>query len=169
MAGVGNFWAAKIVSLTFSAFLQLTFPYIKIFLHFASALPITFHMVHALGMFLSLVQLLFNNCAIVRPTGHTAGRWCGNRKTTPFLILRKIANRIAEGAIKTANLKNENKSKNPSLKIWPDRNTETPGNIQEGQQLLKDLLWNDLFHSSPFLLGNWSCIDSSKCHQTNTW
>ena len=101
MAGVGNFWAAKIFSLTFSAFLQLTFPYINIFLHFASALPITFQMVHALGMFLSLFQSLFNNCAIVRPSGHTTGRWCGNRKTTPFLILRKIANRIAEGAMKT--------------------------------------------------------------------
>ena len=60
MAGVGNFWAAKIFSLTFSAFLQLTFPYINIFLHFASALPITFQMVHALGMFLSLFQSLFN-------------------------------------------------------------------------------------------------------------
>lgn len=49
MAGVGNFWAAKIFSLTFSVFLQLTFPYINIFLHFASALPITLLMVHAMG------------------------------------------------------------------------------------------------------------------------
>lgn len=164
MAGVGNFWGAKIFSLTFSSCLQLTFPYINIFLHFASALPITFQMVHALGMFLSL----FNNCAILRPTGPTTGKWCGNRNTTPFLIFRKIVNRIAEGAMKTDKpqiLKRRTNRKTLLYKSDQSAILKPPiFQFKKANCSPRDLLWSDLFHSLPFLLGNWSFIDSSKWH-----
>ena len=169
MAGVGNFWAAKIFSLTFSLFLQLTFPYINVFLHFARALPITFSVVCPLEMFLSL----FNNCVILRPAGPATGKWCGNQKGTPFLIFGKIVNRIAEGAMKIDKPQISKRRTNRKTSLYKSDQSAIlkPPILQfkKANCSLRDLLWNDLFRSLPFLLGNWSCIDSSKWHQTNTW
>ena len=119
-------------------------------------------------MFLSL----FNNCAILRPAGPTTGKWCGNRKTTPFLIVRKIVNRIAEGAMKTDKPQISKRRTNRKILLYKsDQSAILKPPIFQFKKAncsLKDLLWNDLFHPLPLLRGNWSCLDSSKWQQSNT-